>query len=68
MLAVASFCVLTPVAGLLPAVFGAVVLACFAVGRMSWVYRILLAAGIAILTWLIFIVALRLPLVAFQGG
>ncbi|WP_319824848.1 tripartite tricarboxylate transporter TctB family protein [Thalassovita sp.] len=64
-LSVALFALTVRPLGLIPAAFLLVMTAGFADPRSRWTTLALLAGGLALLSWLVFIVALRMPLQAF---
>ncbi len=66
-LAVAGFALVTPRFGVLPGAGVCVLIASFAVGRLSLLRRAGLVIGAVLGVWLVFIVGLRLPLEAFRG-
>ena len=53
--------------GMIPATFGAMLVASYADHDVKLLRAVLLAAGTAVAVWLIFTVGLTLPLPAFQG-
>lgn len=62
----ATFALVAPTFGLLPAAFLCVIATSLPDRRLPLVGKAALAAGIAALIWLIFIVGLRLPFMAFR--
>ncbi len=66
MASILAFALVMPRAGLLPAVFATVVVASFGDVKSRLWQTILLAAGLAAATWLIFIYGLGLPLVVYR--
>jgi hypothetical protein len=64
---VASFAFLTPRLGVLPATAIAVFLTGSAIPGFRWHYRIVLAIGVAIGVWLIFVKGLGMPFIAIKG-
>jgi hypothetical protein len=66
-LSLAAFATLTPLLGVLPAAFCAVVAASLPDRELSWPGKIVLAVVVAAGVWAIFIVGLRLPFTAFRG-
>ena len=63
---VAAFALVTPQFGLVPAAFLSVLASSLADSRMSFLLKIILAVGMSLAVWLIFIVALQLPFEAFR--
>lgn len=66
-LAVAGFALVTPRFGVLPGAGVCVLIASYAVGKLSPLRRAGLVIGAVLGVWLVFIVGLRLPLEAFRG-
>jgi hypothetical protein len=66
MMAILVFALVMPRAGLLPAVLATVVVASFGDPRSRLWQTVLLAAGLAAATWVIFIHGLGLPLIAYR--
>jgi len=66
--AIATFAVLTERIGLLPAVLGTVLAMTTFIGELPWLGRLLLALGVAIGVWGVFLIGLRLPIRAFGAG
>jgi len=64
---VAAFALLTPMLGVLPAVFLSVLFSSSANREVTWLLRICLALAVAFGVWLIFLVALQMPFVAIRG-
>ncbi|MEH6727232.1 MAG: tripartite tricarboxylate transporter TctB family protein [Hyphomicrobiales bacterium] len=64
---VAAFALLTPMLGVLPAVFLSVLFSSSANREVTWLLRICLAFAVAFGVWLIFLVALQMPFVAIRG-
>jgi len=62
----ASFAFFTPLLGAIPATAIAVFATGSAIPGFAWPYRILLAVAVAIGVWLIFVLGLGMPFVAFQ--
>lgn len=65
MAAIFVFALVMPRAGLLPAVFSTVVVASFADPRSRLWQTVLLAAGLSVATWVIFIYGLGLPMIVY---
>lgn len=63
---VAAFALVTPQFGLVPAAFLSVLASSLADSRMSFLLKIILAVGMSLAVWLIFIIALQLPFEAFR--
>ena len=63
---VASFAILTPWLGVLPATAVAVFVTGSAIEGFRWPYRLALAVGVAIGVWLIFVRGLGMPFVAIR--
>ncbi|HSP24347.1 MAG TPA: tripartite tricarboxylate transporter TctB family protein [Saliniramus sp.] len=66
MTAILVFALVMPRAGLLPAVFATVVVASFGDPRSRLWQTVLLAAGLAVATWVIFIYGLGLPMIVYR--
>lgn len=64
---VAAFALLTPLLGVLPAVFLSVLFSSSANDDVTWLLRAVLALAVALGVWLIFIVGLQMPFVAIRG-
>ncbi len=64
---VAVFAFFTPRLGVLPATAIAVLATGSAIPDFKWPYRIMLAFGVAISVWLIFVKGLGMPFVAIKG-
>lgn len=63
---VAAFAFLTPILGILPAVFVSVLSSSLADSRLSFKLKGVLALGVSIAIWIIFIVGLQLPFMPFR--
>jgi len=63
---VAAFAFVTPNFGLIPAAFLSVLASSLADSRLSFQLKLILAFGVSLSVWLIFIVALQLPFTAFR--
>jgi hypothetical protein len=66
-MAVAAFALLAGRLGVLPAVAVAVLAMSSLIGALRWPGRLALAAGVTAGVWLVFLVALGLPMQAFAG-
>ena len=64
---VAAFALLTPLLGVLPAVFLSVLFSSSANHDVTWLLRVVLALAVAIGVWVIFILGLQMPFVAIRG-
>lgn len=64
---VAAFAFLTPVLGVLPAVFLSVLLSSSANREVTWLLRLCLAFAVAVGVWVIFLLGLQMPFVAIRG-
>ncbi len=64
---VITFAVVTPLLGVLPAVFLSVLATGSSVSRVAWTTRLWLAVLASVAVWAVFIVALQLPFVAIRG-
>lgn len=62
----ASFAFFTPLLGVIPATSLAVFATATAISGLSALFRLLLAVCVACVVWLIFVVGLGMPFVAFQ--
>lgn len=65
--ALAAFALLSPLVGVLPAAFCAVLAASLPDRALRWWGKLLLGLAVAAGVWLIFIWGLRLPFIAFRG-
>ncbi len=63
---VAAFGFITSNFGIIPAAFISVLVSSFADSRLSIKQKLILAIGVSIATWLIFIVALQLPFTSWR--
>lgn len=66
MTAILVFALVMPKTGLLPAVFATVVVASFGDPRSRLWQTVLLAAGLAAATWVVFIYGLGLPMIVYR--
>lgn len=64
---VAAFAFLTPILGILPAVFVTVLTSSLADSRLRIKMKVVLALGVCTAVWLIFILGLQLPFESFRG-
>ncbi len=64
---VAAFAGLTPLTGVLPATAAAVLATGAVIPGFRWPHRIALALGVALATWLIFVLGLGIPFIAIKG-
>lgn len=64
---VAAFAFLTPVLGVLPAVFLSVLFSSSANREVTWLLRLCLAFAVAVGVWAIFLLGLQMPFVAIRG-
>ena len=64
---VAAFVFFTPLDGVLPATAMAVLATGAVIPGFRWRYRILLALGVALAVWLIFVLGLGIPFIAIRG-
>lgn len=64
---VAAFAFVTPLLGVLPATAIAVFVTGSAIPGFRWPFRLLLALGVAVGIWLIFVRGLGMPFVAIKG-
>lgn len=60
------FALVVPALGLLPAAFLCVLVTSLPDHRLPFTSKLILAAGVAALVWLVFIVGLRLPFIPFR--
>ncbi|MDB6179106.1 tripartite tricarboxylate transporter TctB family protein [Paracoccus sp. Z330] len=64
---VVGFALLTPLLGVLPATFIAVLTTAAVIPGFRWPMRLALAAGVAVGVWLIFVLCLGIPFTAIKG-
>lgn len=63
---VAAFAIVTPNFGLIPAAFLSVLASSLADSRLTVLLKLVLAIGVSLVVWLIFIIALQLPFTSFR--